>query len=313
VDEAPRRCDVVVIGTLNVDLTVRVDRLPRPGETITGEAPTTGPGGKAANQAVASARLGAQTALIGCVGDDERGAELMACLSAEPNLRVDGVQRVAGPTGTALVTVDAAGNNTIVSARGANAALGEAHVHRHGREIAEAAVLAVQLGVAHDAIGEALQIARSVGTLTMLDPSPASEVTDELLRLVDICTPNETEAWALTGIDVDGEGGPRRAADALLARGCVAAVITLGARGAFYLSARHGAEGVVIPPMPVTVVDPTAAGDAFNGALAAALARRAPLEQALHTAAVAGALATTRSGALAALPTAAEIDACAGG
>ena len=307
--EAPAlRFEVAVVGTINLDRTVRVPHLPASGETVVGDAVTTALGGKGANQAVAAARQGVRTALIACVGDDRDGAALLGYLADEPNLDARGVRRAAGPTGAAFATVDESGANTVVSARGINRALDDAHVDRHGRAIADASVLLVQLGVSHDAIRAALEIARSVGTITVLDPSPADEVADDLLRLVDICTPNETEAERLTGIAVDDLDGAYQAAEALVARGCALVVVTLGARGAVCASAGASA-GLFVPPFAVDAVDPTGAGDAFCGVLAAALARGAPIGDALTRAAAAGALAATRIGAAPSLPTQAEVDA----
>ena len=298
--------EVAVVGTVNLDQTVRVRRLPEPGESVAGEIVATGPGGKGANQAVAAARMGAATALVACVGDDTAGATVLEVLAREPGLDVRGVTRAAAPTGAAFVTIDEAGGNTVVSARGANAHLDDARVHRNGGVVAAAGVLLVQLGVAWSAVEAALDIARGVGTLVVLDPVPADEVTDELLRRVDVCTPNESEAARLTGGPVDDPAGMTRAADVLLRRGCGAVVLTLGARGA-YVATRPGAGRRVAPP-PVAVVDPTAAGDAFAGALAAALARGAHLDDAVDDAVIAGALATTRLGAVVSLPTRAEVD-----
>ena len=300
------RVEVAVVGTVNLDHTVRVRRLPAAGETVVGDAVSTALGGKGANQAVAAARQGARAALVACVGDDPDGADLLDLLGAEANLDTRGVRRVPGSTGSAFVAIDDSGANTVVSERGVNELLDEEQVHRNGPVIAGAAVLLVQLGVARDAIRAALEIARSVGTITVLDPSPPDDVTDDLLRLVDICTPNETEAERLTGIPVDDLAGARAAAAALVARGCACAVVTLGARGAVCASSASAA--VVVAPFTVDVLDPTGAGDAFCGALAAALAHGGSFDDALTRGSAAGALAATRIGAAASLPTRAEVD-----
>ena len=262
-DGTRSRPEVAVVGTLNVDLTVRVGRLPRPGESVVGDVVAAVPGGKGANQAVAAARMGARTALVGCLGEDAAGTTVLATLATEPGLDLTGVTRVDTPTGSAFVTIDDSGGNTVVSARGANARLDDELVHRHGRCIAEAAVLLVQLGVPPAAVTAALDVARSVGTLVVLDPSPAEAVTDELLRRADVCTPNETEAEQLTGVRVDDDDGVARAAAVLLERGCGAVVVTLGARGAYL--ATTGGSTRWVAPVPVTVLDPTGAGDAFAG------------------------------------------------
>jgi len=310
VDESPAPAPpaaVAVVGTGNLDTTVRVPRLPVDGENVVGDVVSIAPGGKGVNQAVAAARLGAHTALVACVGDDPAGDRLLAALAEEPGLALGGVRRVTGATGTAFVAIDSAGATTIVSARGANAHLDDEHVHRNGVTIGGAAVVLAQLGVPVAAVRAALEIARSVGTTTVLDPCPPDDITDDLLRLVDVCTPNETEIERLTGVSVADLDGVRRAAHSLLARGCAAAVVTLGARGA-YLASEHGVD-LHVPAIPVEVVDPTGAGDACCGALAAALARGVPLTDAVREAVVAGALATTRLGAVPSLPTRAEVDA----
>jgi ribokinase len=182
-------------------------------------------------------------------------------------------------------------------------------VHRYGTSIGDAAVVLVQLGVPIDAVRAALEIARGVGTMAILDPAPADDVSDELLRLVDVVTPNESEAARLTGVRVDSEEGVRDAASAFLRRGCASVVITLGARGAFYASETR-ADGVFVAPHATdagAVIDPTGAGDAFCGALAAALARGADMDAALRDANVAGALATTVRGAAPSMPTRAAV------
>jgi ribokinase len=300
VDE-PGRVDVVVVGTVNLDHVVRVAHLPARGETVVGDDLVIAPGGKGANQALAAARLGARTVLVGCVGDDPEGAALLDYLATQPQLDLADVSIVPGPSGAAWIAVDGAGGNTIVSVRAANGHLGEEMVHRAGSRIGAARVLLAQLGVPVDGVRAALEIARSVGTITVVDPSPADEMTDELLRLVDILTPNESEATQLTGVDVHDEGSAARAADALLRRGCASVVVTMAERGAVYCE--PGAAPYSVAAFPVDALDPTGAGDAFAGALAVSLAGGETMSNALVTAAAAGALATTRPGAAPALPT----------
>lgn len=310
--DARQRVQVAVVGTVNLDHSVRVPRLPARGETVVGDDVATAPGGKGANQAVAAARQGARTALVGCVGHDGAGDRVLEFLAAEPSLDLRGVARAGGSSGAAFVVVDDLGHNTIVSARGANRSLDRAHVERHGRTIAEASVLLVQLGVPVDSVHAALEIAHSVGTITILDPSPPGDLPADLavdvLRLVDVCTPNESEVERLTGVRVT-EGAPvQQAAEALVARGCASVVITLAERGAFYA----GPDGCsAVDPFPVDAVDPTGAGDAFCGALAAALADGAAMRHALVAASAAGALAATRAGAAPSMPSRAEVEAFA--
>ena len=303
--------DVAVVGTVNLDTTIHVPRLAERGETVVGDDATDAPGGKAANQAVAAARQGARTALVACVGDDAAGDTALGFLSAEPRLDVSGVAHVPGAaTGRALIAVDDAGGNTVTTSKGANARLDDTHVDRHGKVIGDAAVVLVQLGVPIVAVRAALEIARGVGTMAILDPAPVDDVSDELLRLVDLITPNESEAARLTGARVDTEPRVREAAQTLLKRGCASVVITLAERGAFYASATRP-DGVFVAPLELgdAAVDPTGAGDAFCGALAAALARGADIDEALRDASVAGALATTVRGAGPSMPTRAAVEA----
>jgi ribokinase len=306
--------DVAVVGTVNLDTTIHVARLAARGETVVGDDATDALGGKAANQAVAAARQGARTALIGCVGDDAAGDTALGFLRAEPRVDVRGVGRVANAaTGRALIAVDASGGNTVTTSKGANARLDDAHVHRFGKAIGDAAVVLVQLGVPLEAVRATLEIARGVGTMAILDPAPADQLVgddaDELLRSVDLITPNETEAARLTGHRVETERDARHAAHKLMQRGCASVVITLAARGAFYASTTRP-DGVLVAPhaiAPERVIDPTGAGDAFCGALAAALARGADVDDALRDATVAGALATTVRGAAPSMPTHAAV------
>jgi len=310
-----RRVDVAVVGTVNLDTTIHVPQLAERGETVVGDDATDALGGKAANQAIAAARQGARTALVACVGDDPAGDTVLALLRAESHLDVSGVGRIPETaTGRALIAVDDAGGNTVTTSKGANAHLDDAHVHRYGKAIGDAAVVIAQLGVPLDAVRAAFEIARGVGTIAILDPAPADQLVgdaaDELLRSVDIITPNESEAARLTGLHVQSERDARDAAHLLMQRGCASVVITLAARGAFYASGTRP-DGVLVAPHAVgdDVVDPTGAGDAFCGAFAAALARGADVDDALHDAAVAGALATTVRGAAPSMPTRAAVQA----
>jgi ribokinase len=299
------RVDVAVVGTINLDRMIRVHRLPKRGETVEGAGVLTTPGGKGTNQAVAAARLGASSALIGCVGDDAAADQVLDFLGAEPRLDVAGVRHVAGATGTAAITVDRGGGNTVVSVRGANASLDEEHVHRYGAIVGGAKALLTQPGVPIEAVRAALEIARSVGTLTVLDPAPADAITDDLIRLADVLTPNATEAATLTGIPVRTLDDARAASSVLLRKGCASVVVTLAELGAVYAAADGTTR--VVAPVAVEVVDPTAAGDAFAGALAASLARGDSMDDALLDAAAAGALTASRAGAAASLPTRADV------
>jgi len=304
----PVRADVAVVGSMNFDLTLWTPRLPRPGESIAASRSHAGAGGKGLNQALAAARQGAATALIGCVGVDAPGDAMVATLVTE-GVDVDGVVRVAGvPSGLAAVVVGDDAENSIVVGLGANAELTEDHVHRRGRTIGDAKVLLVQLEVPPDAVRASLEIARGAATLAVLNAAPSRPVAEEVLRLADLVVVNEIEAATLTGRAVPDEPDtewPSRTAEALVRRGCPAVVVTIGARGAWYVD---GKRRLYLPPHPVEAVDSTGAGDAFCGTLAAGLAAGRSMPDALVRASAAGALATTRPGTASSLPTALAID-----
>lgn len=296
---------VVVVGSLNLDHTVVVERLPARGETVSGSAYRTAAGGKGLNQAVAAARQGAPVAMVGVVGEDPAGSLLTGVL-AEEHIDVTHVRRSAAPSGTALVTVDRHGGNTIVVAAGANAELRPEDVT--AEVLAGAAVVVCQMEVPVEVVHAALAGARAVGALGVLNPAPvAGPLPADLLALADLVVPNEGEAAAL--VPSTAGKGPLDAAAAagrnLLRSGAGAALVTLGARGALLV----GRERVTpIAPFRVQAVDPTAAGDAFVGSLAAALAAGEPMTVATRRASAAGALAATRLGAVPSLPDRAAVE-----
>jgi ribokinase len=309
--------DVVVVGSFNVDHVWRSDALPPPGATHSGEY-ASGPGGKGFNQATACARSGAATAFVCALGDDLGGHHARSLATA------DGIdlrdQQATVPTGSAGIFVDAQGRNSIVVGPGANAVLSAAFVDGHAAAIAGATATLVQLESPLEAIAAALRLARESGRIAMLNPAPANvAVPRELLALADILTPNETECAALfarhLGERIDGEAiasldSPRLHALCrdLLPGGTV--VVTLGAAGCFVSHADGSLRGddtawYRLPAEPATAVDTTGAGDAFNGALAAALALRpgAPFATHLREAHRYAALSTERPGAAASMPT----------
>ncbi len=296
----------MVVGSLNLDHTVMVDQLPlEVGATVLGSEYSTAAGGKGLNQAVAAARQGAIVEMVGAVGDDPAGSLLVGVL-ADERIGVDHLRRVPGPSGTALVSIDRRGGNTIVVAPGANGTLGPDDL---GEEVfAGAAVVVCQLEVPLATVGAALAGGRRAGALTILNPSPAGgPLPDGLLPLVDLVVANEQEA-AVVAPGSAGTGPLDRAAAAgrsVVARGAGEAIVTLGPRGALIV----GRELVTpVAPFRVTSVDPTAAGDAFVGALAAALAAGEPTLVAARRGAAAGALAVTRRGAVPSLPGRASVD-----
>lgn len=299
---------VTVVGSLNTDLVIRAPHLPAPGETVSGGEFATFPGGKGANQAVAAARLGARVGMVGCVGGDDFGRRLV------DGLRRDGIDvtHVRADEGTAsgmaLITVDPGGQNTIVVAPGANWRLTPDDVALTEPLIRESSVLLLQLEVPIETVLAAARLASTAGVRVVLDPAPAprSPLPPDLVKLVDVINPNETEARALSGITVADEQAAGRAAASLLTQGARAVVIKLGSRGAFV---HDGGSTVMVPGIRVDAVDATAAGDAFAGALAVGLAEGHDLVAAVHFANAAGALSVTRRGAQPSMPHRAEVDA----
>jgi ribokinase len=303
-----RPYDVTVVGSLNMDLVVYGDELPARGETRLAERFVMVPGGKGLNQAIAAARQGARTAMVGVLGTDDLGDRLGEVAAAD-GVDLTHVRRdPAVGSGVALITVDGRGDNTILVVPQANGRLGPGDVAAAASAVTGTGVLLVQLETPLAAVQEALACARAAGVTTVLNPAPAptTPLPRELLALADLVVPNETEAAALTGEDTSDTAGVDRAAAALLGAGAGAVLLTLGERGALY---RDADRTIRVPTSPVTAVDATAAGDAFCGALAAALSHGRPLEDALARAAAAGALAVTVAGAVPSLPMAAAVDA----
>ncbi|HWQ13220.1 MAG TPA: ribokinase [Roseiflexaceae bacterium] len=294
---------VVVFGSINMDLVVRTPRLPAPGETLTGHTFFTAPGGKGANQAVACARLGAPTRMVGRVGQDVFAPALRESLAAA-GAEISGVLETPGPSGVAVIAVDDAAENTIVVVPGANGTVGIEDVARLEAALAGARVLLLQLEVPVEAVLAAAQAARRRGVTVVLDPAPARKLPPELYTAADIITPNETETEVLTGVPVRDGAAAERAARELLARGVGRAVIKMGGRGVYSADSAGGAHH---PAFPVTPVDTVAAGDAFNGGLAAALCAGHPFDEALRWGLAAGAISVTRAGAQASMPTRAEL------
>jgi ribokinase len=285
---------VVVVGSINADLVVVTERLPGPGETVSGGRFARHGGGKGANQAVAAARLGARVAMVGAVGADELGDAAVAELQDE-GIDVSGVVRMDdAATGVALIVVDAHGENQIAIAAGANGRLGPAHVPRLEGE----GVLLVGFEVPDQVV--VAGAAAAAGWTTILNPAPARAIPEAVVAARPILTPNATEAAQLTG-----EEDPEAAARALRERTGAPVLITLGSAGALLLDGEGGAER--LPAPEVDVVDTTGAGDALNGALAAELAAGRPLAEAARFAIAAAARSTTREGARGGMPRRAEV------
>jgi ribokinase len=295
---------IVVVGSVNTDMVVKSKRLPGPGETVSGGRFLMAGGGKGANQAVAAARLGAEVTLIAKVGKDTLGDQAIANFRNEGILTDCILQSADDHTGVALILVDDAGENSISVASGANHALTPAEIDRQAERIRGADMLVLQLETPLDTVHRAAQIAAEAGVPVILNPAPAAPLPDKLLAYVTYLTPNETETELLTGIAVRDEDSARQAAARLLAAGTRHVIVTLGAKGA-QLTDASGT--VAVPSTPIDAVDTTAAGDAFNGGLAWALAGGMPLAQAMRQACLVGALSATRLGAQPSLPTQDEL------
>lgn len=294
----------VVVGSITADVTAFASRLPVPGETVLGNDVSLVLGGKGANQAVASAHFGVPTWIVGCVGTDAFAAVATEGLATN-GVRSDYVRRVDGRTGVAHIRVDAQGQNDIVITPLANTSLSTADIDHALADLAgRVTVMLLQLEVPAEITRYAAHAGAAAGLTVILDPAPAVALDEGIWGEVFITTPNESEATAITGITVTDASSARQAAQWFLRRGTRHVVITLGGAGALYAST---AEERYYQPVPVDVVDTTAAGDAFTGTLGAAIAAGEPLSEAIRFSMTAGALAVTKPGASPSLPYREEI------
>jgi ribokinase len=299
--------DIVVVGSMNVDVSVRAESIPRPGETVRAAGLEIGPGGKGANQAIAAARLGGRVHMVGRVGEDEFARVPLTALEAA-GVDTSFVRTCSeSHTGTALIVVDAeSGQNAIAVAGGANRILPPDDVQTAVAVFRASGVLLVQLEAPLETVEAALDLARETDVRTVFDPAPARDLPDEILRKADVLTPNEVEAEALTGTPVRDVESAAAAGAALRDRSLGEVIVTLGAGGCVWVSS-SGFEHVPAPS--VSPVDTTGAGDAFNGGLGVALAHGEPMPRALRFAVRAGAAATLRPGAAHAMPTLEDLEA----
>lgn len=297
--------NLVVLGSINADHILNLESFPRPGETVTGNQYQVAFGGKGANQAVAAGRSGANIAFIACTGDDDTGERVRKQLASD-NIDVEPVTVVAGEsTGVALIFVNGEGENVIGIHAGANAALSTDLVAEQQQRIAQADALLMQLESPLESVQAAAEIAHRNNTTVVLNPAPARALSDDLLALVDIITPNETEAEKLTGVRVTNDDEAARAAQVLHDKGIGTVIITLGSRGVW---ASQQGNGQRVLGFKVQAIDTIAAGDTFNGALMTALLEGEALPEALRFAHAAAAIAVTRKGAQPSVPWRKEID-----
>ncbi len=296
---------ITVIGSLNMDLVTRA-KIPAPGETVIGGDLQTVPGGKGANQAVAAARLGADVQMVGRVGNDLFAEQLLANLTAVSVNHDHVTQDPQAASGVALIVVDSAGENSIVVAPGANGRLSPADVDAAESVIKNADCILLQLEVPLGAVLRAAQLAHKHGAKVILNPAPAQPLPDELLALVDVLIPNETETALLTGLPTTNQVEIEAAAAKLRQFGVGAIILTLGERGALLADAD---DVTYFPPfIPEKIVDTTAAGDGFVGGLSVALAEGKSLAEAVPWGNATGSLAVTRLGAQPSLPSRAEVE-----
>ncbi|HET9589945.1 MAG TPA: ribokinase, partial [Anaerolineales bacterium] len=294
--------DLLVVGSANADLVIGVERRPSAGETVLGSDLAVHPGGKGANQAVAAARLGASVSMLGRVGRDNFGDYLLENLKSN-HVNIEYVRRDDAATGTAIIVVDADGQNSIVLSPGANGKVSPADVT--AASFGDFRLLLLQLEIPLETVRSTAQRAKEHGLQVLLNPAPARSLPDELITLPDFLVPNETELSLLTEQTVNDIPSAERAAKTLLAHGAQTVIVTLGANGALIVTRemiKH------IPPFKVDVVDTTAAGDAFIGGFASARLQDQPLEEAVRYGCACGALTATKFGAQPSLPSKEDVE-----
>ena len=298
---------IVVIGSINLDLVARAHHIPRPGETIIGSDFQTFYGGKGANQAVAAAKLGHPTYMVGNVGDDSFGPELRQALR-DVGVKIDAIKTVPGSSGVALITIGAGGDNNIVVVPGANALLTPEQLEEAAPLLRQAGFILAQLEIPLETVEYLGEFAANNGIPLMLDPAPARDLPRDLLKTVNWLTPNESETEILVKADVRGDdpGSTSAAAKQLLASGPQHVLLKLGANGC--LIAERDKPQQTIPAFPIKAVDSTAAGDAFNAAFAVGLLRGESASESARFACAVAAISVSRHGAQPSMPTLEEVE-----
>ena len=291
--------NICVIGSLNMDLVVNVDTMPKPGQTIIGSNFKEVPGGKGANQAVAMARLNGNVSMIGKVGEDGFGQTLINSLK---NDKVDTtyIQTSKGATGVALITVDKNAQNSIVVSPGANFEVKEDDIDNNIEAIKNSDIVVLQLETPLNTIKYALNKAKELNKYTILNPAPAVKLDDEIIKNVDLLTPNETELEIISGVSIETEEDIQKAAQIMIEKGVKELIVTLGSKGSLYINKE---KSMFKKAYKVEAVDTTAAGDSYTGALAVALSQDKIIEDAMDFASKVGALSVLKEGAQSSLPT----------
>ena len=296
--------NICVIGSLNMDLVVNVDTMPKPGQTIIGSNFKEVPGGKGANQAVAMARLNGNVSMIGKVGEDGFGQTLINSLK---NDKVDTtyIQTAPCATGVALITVDKNAQNSIVVSPGANFEVKENDIDNNIEAIKNSDIVVLQLETPLDTIKYALNKAKELNKYTILNPAPAVKLDDEIIKNVDLLTPNEAELEIISGVSIETEEDIQKAAQIMIEKGVKELIVTLGSKGSLYINKE---KSMFKKAYKVEAVDTTAAGDSYTGALAVALSQDKGMEEAMDFASKVGALSVLKEGAQSSLPTLEDVE-----
>ena len=296
--------NICVIGSLNMDLVVNVDTMPKSGQTIIGNNFKEVPGGKGANQAVAMARLNGNVTMIGKVGEDGFGQTLINSLK---NDKVDTtyIQTAKGATGVALITVDKNAQNSIVVSPGANFEVKEDDIDNNIEAIKNSDIVVLQLETPLDTIKYALNKAKELNKYTILNPAPAVKLDDEIIKNVDLLTPNETELEIISGVSIETEEDIQKASQIMIEKGVKELIVTLGSKGSLYINKE---KSMFKKAYKVEAVDTTAAGDSYTGALAVALSQEKGMEEAMDFASKVGALSVLKEGAQSSLPTLEDVE-----
>lgn len=296
--------NICVIGSLNMDLVVKVHTMPKGGQTLIGQNFKEVPGGKGANQAVAMARLNGNVSMIGKVGNDGFGQTLINALKND-NVNTDYIKVEEGPSGVALITVDKNAENCIVVAPGANFKLTKEDIDINIEAIINSDIVVVQLETPIDTIKYALKKAKELGKYTILNPAPAVALQDELIENVDLLTPNETELEIISGVEIKCEEDIQKAAQQMIQKGVKELIVTLGSKGSLYINKE---KSIFQSVYKVQAIDTTAAGDSYTGALAVAFAQDKDVEFAMDFASKVGALSVMKEGAQSSLPTLKDVE-----
>ena len=296
--------NICVIGSLNMDLVVNVDKMPQPGQTIIVSNFKEVPGGKGANQAVAMARLNGNVSMIGKVGEDGFGQTLINALK---NDKVDTtyIKTTKGATGVALITVDNNAQNSIVVSPGANFEVKEEDIDNNIEAIKNSDIVVLQLETPLNTIKYALKKSKELNKYTILNPAPALKLDDEIIKNVDLLTPNETELEIISGVSIETEEDIQKAAQIMIEKGVKELIVTLGSKGSLYINKE---KSIFKKAYKVEAVDTTAAGDSYTAALAVALSKDQSIEEAMDFASKVGALSVLKEGAQSSLPTLEDVE-----